>query len=296
MLATRTQETNKELDPPCPACGAALFSWRFRKKGRDFWRCDGCGVEKQHPLPTLDELAGYYEAAFTDGMYKTFVDAEPMKVMTAAERMSEIGGLARPGRWLDVGCANGVFVEAAAKAGHNAEGIELSEEAVAMARARGVKATCSTIEGFGTAAAYDTITAFDVIEHVVDPRQFLREARRLLKPDGTLVLTLPDQGSVMRRLMGKRWYFYIPEEHLHYFNRRNMPRLLETCGLELVRARRTFKPLTYAYALTQFQEYNPLIYRLLGAASALVPRKLRARPFPLYIGEMLVVARPKLQA
>lgn len=293
MLAVRPKETRKPLAPPCPACGEAVFDWRFRKKGRDFWRCSGCGVEKQDPLPTLADLAAYYEAAFTDGMYKTFVDAEPMKVMTAAERMREIAGLARPGRWLDVGCANGVFVEAAGKAGHQAEGIELSEEAVAMARTRGVTATCSTIEDFGTAATYETITAFDVLEHVIDPPGFLREARRLLKPDGTLVLTLPDQGSIMRRVMGKSWYFYIPEEHLHYFNRSNMPKLLERNGLELVTARRTFKPLTYAYALTQFAEYNPLIYRVLNAMSGIIPKSLQMRPIPLYIGEMLIVARPK---
>ncbi len=292
MLADRPKETLQALTPPCPACGQTQFHWRFRKKGHDFWRCTRCGVEKQHPLPTLAELAAYYEAAFTDGMYKTFVDAEPMKVMTAGERMTEITGLARPGRWLDVGCANGVFVEAAQNAGHDAEGIELSEEAVAMARTRGVKATCSTIEHFGTPASYDTITAFDVIEHVIDPRGFLGEARRLLKADGTLVLTLPDQGSIMRRVMGKSWYFYIPEEHLHYFNRTNMVRLLDGCGLQLVGARRTFKPLTYDYAMTQLREYNPVIYRILRAASRIVPGKLRAQPIPLYIGEMLVVARP----
>ncbi len=226
-------------------------------------------------------------------MYKTFVDADTMKRMTADARLGQIRSLAKPGRWLDVGCANGVFVQSAANAGMAAEGIELSQEAVALARQRGIRATCATIEGFGDAGSFDTLTAFDVIEHVIDQPRFLAEARRLLQPDGTLVLTLPDHGSLIRRLMGPRWYFYIPEEHLHYFNRDNMAKLLARCGFDPISIKGTFKPLSFAYALTQFQEYNPRIYRVLNAASALVPKALQVRPIPLYIGEMLVVARPQ---
>ncbi|TWU47716.1 hypothetical protein Poly59_45570 [Rubripirellula reticaptiva] len=94
-----------------------------------------------------------------------------------------------------------------------------------------------------------------------------------------------------RRLMGSRWYFYIPEEHLHYFNRKNLSRLLEQEGFTVKAAKRTYKPLTFDYSLIQFQEYNPLIHRTLSTVGKLVPQGLRSKIVPLPIGEMMLIAQ-----
>lgn len=281
-----------ETIPPCPACGETRHAFRFTKQGRDFWRCTGCGLEKQHPLPTLAELKAYYDAAYADGMYKIFTDADLMKRMTAAERYREIAPHAVAGNWLDVGCANGVFMVHAAAQGQSVSGIDLSGVAVAQARERGLDALCTTIAGYAPGKTFDTITGFDVLEHVLDPGGFLDDARRLVSPDGRLFLTVPDTASMIRKVMGSRWYFYIPEEHLHYYDPRTIRLLLSRHGFEAVRVSRTFKPISYAYALTQFRQYNPLIFKVLSVAGALLPRALKERPFPLYIGEMMVAARP----
>lgn len=277
---------------PCPACGETRFAFRFTKKGRDFWRCTRCGLEKQHPLPSLAELKAYYDAAYADGMYKTFTDADEMKRMTAARRYREIAPRAIAGHWLDVGCANGVFMAHAAAQGHEVSGIDLSDVAVAQAREKGLDATCTTIADYAPGRTFDTITGFDVLEHVLDPGGFLDDARRLIAPDGRLFLTVPDTASIIRKVMGSRWYFYIPEEHLHYYDPSTIRLILARHGFEAIRVSRTFKPISYAYALTQFREYNPLIFKLLNAAGALLPRALKERPVPLYIGEMMVTARP----
>ena len=135
------------------------------------------------------------------------------------------------------------------------------------------------------------VETFDVLEHVLDPVGFLQAVHRLLVPGGTVAIAVPNQATVIRRLMGSRWYFYIPEEHMHYFNPHAMELLLRRCGFALVRRARAHKPLTYRYSMLQFSEYNPWIYRVLRVLASPLPDSLLDRPVPLYIGEMMVIAR-----
>lgn len=276
----------------CPLCGTCEAEKQFSKKGRDFFRCPGCGIELQWPLPTSEELSAYYDESFASGMYKEFAAADEMKRMTARQRMKEIQRhVIIEGRWLDVGCANGVFVETAASHGVEAEGVELSAHAVEGGRSRGLKLHLGTVDNVPDAAAFDCVTAFDVLEHVLDPGAFLEGIRACLSDGGCAVLTVPNTGGIVRRLMGRRWYFYIPEEHLHYFNRRNLSALMQKHGFDVLDVGATYKPMTYDYSMTQFAEYNPLIYKVLKAVSFVVPSSLRARPIPLPIGELRIIAR-----
>ena len=285
-------------DPPrCPACGPATFRYRFGKKGRRFYRCCVCGIELQWPLPTQQALSDYYEESFDSGMYRDFTAADEMKRMTAAQRLKEIRRTLQPaGRCLDVGCANGVFVETIGQASEDdrpitAEGVEISQSAVTAGRDRGLALHLGMLADVPEDPPYDLITAFDVLEHVIDPAEFLKEIHQRLADGGHVVLTVPDTGGWVRRVMGRRWYFYIPEEHLHYFDRRNLPRLLRAQGFEPVEVGSTHKPMTYDYALTQFAEFNPWIYRVMSLGSRMIPGRLRSRPVPLPIGEIRVIAR-----
>jgi SAM-dependent methyltransferase len=279
---------------PCFVCGGADFRRLFEKKGRKFWACRHCGLQKQHPLPTPAELSAYYEHSYGTGMYQEFAAAATLKDLTADRRLYELKGrVPFEGRWLDVGASTGNFTNAATKRGIEAEGVELSDTAVATARERGISMVCGDLAHLPTDASYDCITAFDLIEHVLDPPTLVAEARRRLVDGGYLVMTLPDLGALQRRVMGSRWYFYIPEEHLHYFSRRLMARFLQQSGFEIVRIGATYKPMTFDYAQTQFKEFNPAIYSLLRLVGAVTPGALRRYPTPLPIGEMMVVARKR---
>jgi 2-polyprenyl-3-methyl-5-hydroxy-6-metoxy-1,4-benzoquinol methylase len=277
---------------PCPVCQNRLFRKRFVKKGRNFWRCTRCGLEMQHPLPSPEELEQYYDESYSSGLYKTFTEARDMKVATAQQRLKEIEQFTTPGHWLDVGCSNGIFVEIAQGDEIRAEGIDISKVAVDEARQRGLDVFHSSIEDFNPGYTYDLVTAFDVLEHVLDPLEFLLLVHRLLSPLGKIVLSVPNQNSLICKIMGKNWYFYIPEEHLHYFNPFTIKQLLLRTGFTKVEAcKRTHKPLNFEYSLTQFKEYNPNIYYLLNACSNLIPQKLRKKVIPIYIGEMIVIAQ-----
>lgn len=256
-----------------------------------FWRCQSCGLEKQHPLPTPDELSAYYESSFREGLYKTFTSAGEMKRMTAEQRIREISPhVPMDGRWLDVGCANGEFIAQLQVQGmQNVEGLELSSVAVEQAVRRGLNVRCGTMEDLPPDETYDCISAFDVIEHVLDPLGFLQQISARLKPHGRVVLSMPDKSSFHRRVMGRRWYFYIPEEHLHYYDASVMRGLFAKVGLKTVHTGASCKPLTFDYGLTQFEEYNPAIHRMLKVVAAVLPGSLRQRIIPWPIGEFMAI-------
>ena len=276
----------------CPICGPAEAAALFVKKHRKFHQCNGCGLRLQWPLPTEEELQQYYDNEFSKGMYRTFTEATVMKERTAAHRLRKVLRWTSPtGRWLDVGCANGVFVSTAAGLGADASGIELSSVAVEQARQQGLDVKQARIEDLPITDRYDCVTAFDVIEHVLDPNQFLQSIADRLNDGAACVLSLPDANSVFARIMGKAWWFYIPEEHLHYFTAGTIRKLATKVGLETAHVGKAFKPLTFDYGLTQFKEFNPWIYRVLSSLAFVIPKTMRSAVMPFYIGEMLVVLR-----
>ena len=279
----------------CFLCGGTDSRALFVKGGKTFVRCLGCGLEWLDPMPTSAEIDAYYEWAYREGIYAPYAEADDIRRLIAEHRFATLRPMARPGRWLDVGCATGHFLEAAGRAGMAAEGLDVSPGAVAQARARGVTAHRARVEEFEPDRPYDCITAFDVIEHLLDPRGFLDRLRSWLVPGGTLVLTLPDVSSIYPRLIMRRhWFYYLPSDHLYYFDPRTIARLLRERGFAVQRVMRAYKPLTIAYIVPQLRIFNPLLGRLAGLVTKAFPGRLTSRPWRCYIGEMMAVgARPE---
>lgn len=275
----------------CMLCGGGGPRVRFVKGGRRFLECRGCGLVWVDPMPEAAAVPDFYDDSYRDGRYATYAGAPEIRAGIAEHRLSAVRPLAREGRWLDVGCSTGAFLEAARRAGIEAEGIDVSAEAVAQARAAGLPARQARVEELEPEKPYGTITAFDVIEHLLDPRAFLARLRGWLVPQGVLALTLPDVASAYPRwLMRSRWFYYNPEEHLHYFSPDTISRLLSEEGFRVLHVGRAYKPISPRYAAAALALFNPLLGRLAHGAVALLPRSLAGRPVKLFLGEMLVVA------
>jgi 2-polyprenyl-3-methyl-5-hydroxy-6-metoxy-1,4-benzoquinol methylase len=278
--------------PACTLCGSTESRLRFEKQGRDFLECRGCGLVWIDPLPTPAEVETRYRNAYSQGEYAAFADAWNTRNLISQHRLGVIRDQVQPGRWLDVGCATGSFVAAAIAAGQVAEGLDVSREAVEIARESGLIAHHGRVEDFEPTQLFDTITAFDVLEHAIDPRAFVKRLHGWLGPGGNLVLTLPDVSSIYPMLLMRRhWFFYWPDEHLFYFNPRTIQRLLKEEGFEMKRVTRAYKPLSLAYSARNLEAFNGALGRVAQAVVGVLPAGLREHPFRLYVGEMLVVAR-----
>ncbi len=275
----------------CQICDSSAFKYLFSKKGRQYHRCTKCGLIFQHPVPSAEALHEFYEKSYKQGMYADFSAAKALKVATAKQRLKEISKhMPIQGKWLDIGCSTGTFVKLLEENGLDARGIDISDEAVRLAKKEGLPVECKDIFSVDQNQRFDCITAFDVIEHLRDPASFIQAANRLLKIGGTLVITTPNVRSPAGFLMGRWWFFFIPDEHLFLFSPSTIRRLVTNENLEVVNLGKTFKPMTYDYALLQFKEFNPWIGQLMTAASWVLPKWLRSRVLLLSIGEQRLIA------
>ena len=275
----------------CVLCERTRGVRLFAKGGWDFVRCAACGMVSLDPLPSAADIAAHHERSHRDGIYAAFAAAEDARRAVARRRLALLRPLAPPGSWLDVGCSTGAFVAAAVAAGLAAEGVELASAAVVEARARGLTVHHAPIEDFAPGRRWAMVTAFDVVEHLRDPLGFVRRAAGWLEPDGLFALTLPDAASPTARLMGRHWFYYAPPDHVHYFTPPTARRLLETAGLRATALRRVTKPLTLDYAFAQLAQFNPHLGGVARAVGRVLPQALRAREWPLPLGEMLALAR-----
>lgn len=283
----------------CPACGPSAGGAgpvRELPLGFATVTCAGCGVEWQWPRRAPHELAGEYGREYYDswGIGEAEEAVRRMKLRTFDRLLVEIERQVAPGRLLDVGCATGFLLEAARRRGWEAFGVELSEYASRVARERfgSERVVHGRLEEAGfEAGSFRALTMTDLIEHVADPLGTLRDAHRLLEAGGVLALTTPMVGSCSHRCMGRRWTHY-KSEHLQYYRPQAIRGQLEAAGFRSVAWRGWPKCVTMEYVRTQFGRYRHwLVSPLVRGACRLLPSSLRAAPFFVPLGDMLVIAR-----
>jgi SAM-dependent methyltransferase len=161
-------------------------------------------------------------------------------------------GASERGRLLDVGCGNGAFIAGMANLGWDVAGVEPDRAAVEAAKRRfGLEVMWSSFEEAQFPSdSFDVITMSHVIEHVPDPVRFLREAKRVLKPRGRVVVVTPNTLSFGRRLFRGSWLGWDPPRHLYLFT----PALLGICtdraGLAVEEIRTTANGAPYTWVLS----------------------------------------------
>ena len=103
---------------------------------------------------------------------------------------------------------------------------------------------------------------WDYIEHSADPSSDLAVANRLLKTGGLLALTTPDISSLPARMSGSRWMGIKQEEHLFYFSRDTMKKLLDKCRFEPVRSEHVGKYIDGRFFSRRIGLYSRALQRL----------------------------------
>lgn len=212
----------------CPLCGTTGIAVVYP----GFVRCAECGLVRTEPPPVASptDKAGLYGGDYFTERNAYLARRDEFTGLFAAV-LDQVVALKPAGRLLDVGCGPGLLLEEARRRGYDVAGCDVSAWAVDYARQQGLDARVGLLEDLAyPAASFDVALANHTLEHVPDPLSFLREMGRLLKPDGLLVIGVPNFGSLMSSLMRARWHALLPDQHYWHFTPATLSRMLQAAG------------------------------------------------------------------
>jgi len=264
----------------CPLCGSNQYSVRYPatthespdtpiEKDFNYFRCTShylsqhgdivkcsqCGMIYNNPQPSSQELVDIYKEV-EDPLYLEESEARVRTFKHSLEQIHRI--VSPPGRLLDIGCYTGVFIETAATAGWNVEGVELSAWAAKIAKEKNI----GPIHNMSMdrldipPESFQVITLWDVIEHLAQPSEMLTSIHRLLKPGGILAISTHMVDSLAVRILGKRYPFFM-DMHVVHFSRKTTRRILEDNGYEVVSIKSHRRVLRMGYFLEKLYHKVP---------------------------------------
>ena len=237
-----TPSTERLVSYACAICGSEQRHVVLKKSGAaiihrfDIVKCRKCGHIYVDPRVANDLLRDLYDEAYYKGhgFDRTIDYAGP----PSPSKIAEIDAIeatvtaARPdgvagARWLDFGCGAGFLLERLVERNVDALGFDDAEPALRRCAQKGlpVSARHGVEVQRGT---FDVVSAVEVIEHVPDPRGFLRYLTSFLRIGGLLYVQTGNWNMV-RRLPGTP--YLMPEGHIHYFTPPVMRRLFKDVGL-----------------------------------------------------------------
>ncbi|MGH9558294.1 MAG: methyltransferase domain-containing protein [Bryobacteraceae bacterium] len=141
---------------------------------------------------------------------------------------------------LDVGCGGGLFLQMLAERRRvPVAGLDFSLDAAHVAWKRaGVPAVCATLSRPPFAPeSCAAVTMFHVVEHLYEPAAYLDAARAILRPNGRLILQVPNAACWQFLLFGERWNGVDVPRHLIDYRLSDIESLLDHCGFEPVRVK-----------------------------------------------------------
>jgi 2-polyprenyl-3-methyl-5-hydroxy-6-metoxy-1,4-benzoquinol methylase len=201
------------------------------------------------PKPEESNLSKYYESdayiSHTDSS-KSLIDKiyQIVKNYTIRKKVKLIASLQTEGASiLDIGCGTGDFLAAAKNKGWSVVGIEPNENAKNLAIKKvntahtKVSSFYKNIEAFLKDKGdekFDVITMWHVLEHVYNLEDYIRNLEKLLKPNGSLLIAVPNYNSFDAKYYGKFWAAYDVPRHLWHFSQKSIAKLFGENNMEVI--------------------------------------------------------------
>lgn len=230
----------------CNFCGSRRFKRVTIKNGYPILKCRVCALFQADVSDNVEDIYNSpdYFASKTTGVTfgTTFLERrEELKTIPLNERTfdlfnafpGEIGGADfRKKEALEIGPSPGGGTMRYLTALAVVEGLEISEQAATHLRAIGFPMYCGRISEVAIDKRYDIVLAYEVVEHLRDPKAAFKEIYKLLKPGGKFIISTGNVKSLKARLLRRRWTFYLTPQHLYYFGDSTITKYLENAGFK----------------------------------------------------------------
>ncbi len=226
----------------CSACSSRDLSLFLKEKPSNLYRCNQCGLIFFNPLPSKDDLAGFYSSeegyipSVRDYMqvYKNYYSNRLLRYEGFMKRILERSTIEIK-NVLDIGCGYGFFLLYCKEKGIDPFGVEISRETSLWAQENGINVFTGTIHEVPfRKGSFDLVTSFHCLEHSLDPASDVLKISSLCRENGIFLLAVPNAFSLVAEDSFSTWKWKSWPAHLFYFSPNNLKIILERAGFEVI--------------------------------------------------------------
>ncbi len=231
----------KASDNTCQLCGSENVKILCRKPGFNILKCGTCAFIFNENWRVFSDTSKVQSDEFINEDRDAGKTENEQDLYSERFRreLAQIEKYKTKGKLLDVGSCYGSFLRVAKESGWQVYGVEIDKKAAEYCISDlGLDVYCGTLKDRGFPENYfDVVTLFRVFEHIPDFHETLSIIKKILKPDGLLVMEVPDVGDMRRKLFKQDWEMF-RDNHLWYFSKSTLKLLLGKYGFKIC----AFKP------------------------------------------------------
>jgi 2-polyprenyl-3-methyl-5-hydroxy-6-metoxy-1,4-benzoquinol methylase len=225
----------------------------------NIYKCKNCGHLFLSPVLKDELIANYYNEISSE-----YFNYEPIhsRINEDKKILNRIQKIKQKGKVLEIGCGNGFFLKLFKDCGYDCTGIEPSPKAFNYAKEYN---TLNVINGFleentFEKESFDIVLLMDVIEHLYSPNDIIKLCNKILKEGGILVILTGNVNSLNSRLWGSKWYYLYSWEHISFFNKTSISKLLNIQNFKILQYNSISHTGGLIYNIIRFSILNPLMY------------------------------------
>lgn len=237
------QNTGLLREISCPACDSDSLIDEFVKSGFVYASCHDCHTLFVRNRPTFQPLIDFYARSKSTSFWVKYFfkpKEENRRVMIFQPRAQYIvDSFGKDPGWMvgDIGAGFGIFLEELKKKWprSNYIAVEPSEEQAEICGNKGLIAQCCPFEDLkGHEETFDLLTAFELVEHLWNPRSFFQTVYKNLKPGGFFYATMLNGQGYDIQVLWQQSKSIFPPHHLNFFNPNSLTTLLTSCGFTVL--------------------------------------------------------------
>ena len=206
-----------------------------RKRDYRIVQCTSCGLVRTETDTSQDNLEDCYADTYWD-IDLFDIRAQNRRIEEYKARMRFMSTITSRGKFLEIGAGNGAFVAFLRRHGWIADGTDLFPGAAKKAKALfNVDLLVGDLADLDLHyESFQMIGLYHVLEHVFNPKELLFRINKVLRPDGTIIIEVPNIDCLQFELFKGTWFCLQPAGHIWHFSPLTLQRLLSDTGFEVI--------------------------------------------------------------